>query len=82
MTAKETLVLISKQWCNLYDLMKLAEIGKNKALQLRKEIKLDLLDQGYTLPNNKLPMLEVVKKLKIDINYLKKMDKLSRKENV
>lgn len=82
MTAKETLVLISKQWCNLYDLMKLAEIGKNKALQLRKEIKSDLLDQGYTLPNNKLPMLEVVKKLKIDINYLKKMDKLSRKENV
>ena len=32
MDARETLKLISKQWCNLDDLMKLAEIGKNNAL--------------------------------------------------
>ena len=28
MDARDTLKLISKQWCNLDDLMKLAEIGK------------------------------------------------------
>ena len=64
MDARETLKLISKQWCNLDDLMLLAEIGKNNAVKLRKEIKQDLISQGYTLPNNRLPMIEVVNKLK------------------
>ena len=75
MDAKDTLKLISKQWCNLDDLMKLAEIGKNNAVKLRREIKNDLIDKGYTLPNNRLPMIEVVNKLKININYLEKMAK-------
>lgn len=75
MDARETLKLISKQWCNLDDLMCLAEIGKNNAVKLRKEIKSDLVDKGYTLPNNRLPMIEVVNKLKININYLEKMAK-------
>ena len=75
MDARETLKLISKQWCNLNDLMLRAEIGKNNAVKLRKEIKQDLINQGYTLPNNRLPMIEVVNKLKININYLEKMAK-------
>ena len=75
MDARETLKLISKQWCNLNDLMLLAEIGKNNAVKLRKEIKQDLISQGYTLHNNRLPMIEVVNKLKININYLEKMAK-------
>lgn len=73
MDARETLKLISKQWCSLDDLMKLAEIGKNNAVKLRREIKDDLISKGYTLPNNRLPMIEVVHKLKININYLEKM---------
>lgn len=73
MEAKETLELISKQWCNLNDLMKLTEIGKNNALKLRKEIKYELENEGYVLPKNLLPMCEVVKKLKINIGYLQKM---------
>lgn len=73
--ARETLKLISKQWCNLDDLMKLAEIGKNNAVKLRREIKNDLINRGYTLSNNRLPMIEVVNKLKININYLEKMAK-------
>lgn len=75
MNAKETLNIISKQWCDLNDLMKLAEIGKNNAIKLRKEIKNELILKGYTLPNNRLPMYEVVNKLKININYLEKMAK-------
>ena len=75
MDARETLKLISNQWCNLDDLMKLDEIGKNNAVKLRREIKNDLINRGYTLPNNRLPMIEVVNKLKININYLEKMAK-------
>ena len=75
MDARETLKLISNQWCNLDDLMKLDEIGKNNAVKLRREIKNDLINRGYTLPNNRLPMIEVINKLKININYLEKMAK-------
>ena len=73
MEAKETLELISKQQCNLNDLMRLTQVGKNNALKLRKEIKGELENEGYVLPKNLLPMCEVVKKLKINIGYLQKM---------
>lgn len=75
MTAKETLELISKQWCDLKDLQKLTGLGKNNALKLKNEIKLDLNNKGYLLPNKLLPMNEVVSYLKINISYLQKMAK-------
>jgi len=75
MTAKETLNLISKQWCDLNDLIKLTGLGKNNALKLKNEITNDLLNKGYKLPKKLLPMNEVVSYLKINISYLQKMTK-------
>lgn len=76
MNAKETLNLISKQWCDINDLRKLTGLGKNNAIKLKNEIKIDLENKGYQLPTNKLlPMNEVVNYLKININYLQKMAK-------
>ncbi len=77
MNAKETLNLISKQWCNLQDLQKLTGLGKNNAIKLKNEIKTDLQSKGYLLPNKQLPMNEVVNYLKINISYLQKMAKES-----
>lgn len=75
MTAKETLDLISKQWCDLNDLRKLNGLGKNSASKLKSEIRISLLNKGYQLPSKLLPMNEVVNYLKININYLQKMSK-------
>ncbi len=75
MNAKETLNLISKQWCDMSDLKKLTGLGQNNAVKLRNEIKLSLINKGYTLPNRLLPMNEVVNYLKINIQYLQKMAK-------
>lgn len=50
MNAKETLELISKQWCSLNDLIKLTGLGKNNASKLKNEIRIDLLNKGYQLP--------------------------------
>ena len=41
MNAKETLELISKQWCSLSDLIKLTGLGKNSASKLKSEIRVD-----------------------------------------
>lgn len=70
MTASETLELVSRQWCNLNDLMKLAQVGRNTALKMKKEIKDKLTNQGYRLPNHLVPMKEVVDYLDINISYL------------
>ena len=70
MNAEQTLKLIAKQWCNLSDLMKLAGVGRNNALVIKSTIKKRLENENYYVPNNAVPMQEVVKYLNIDIPYL------------
>ena len=76
MTAKETLKLLSRQWCTIEDLKKLSNLGNNNVYKLKKEIQADLEANGYILPKGLIPMCEVVKKLKIDIDYLDKLANL------
>lgn len=78
MTAEETLDLISKQWCNLEDLMTLGQLGRNSALKIKREIKAKLTKQGYKIPNHLIPMKEVVDYLDININYLESRIKRGR----
>ena len=73
MNAQETLKIITKQWCNLSDLMKLLGCGRNKALDVKKQIKDKLISEGYFIPGNDLPMQAVVDVLKIDIDRLEKI---------
>lgn len=73
MNAEETLKFIAKQWCDLKDIMTLAQVGRNTALKIKKDIGDDLIKKGYFLPKNLVPMNEVVKYLKINISYLKKI---------
>lgn len=77
MNAEETMKIITKQWCNLTDLMKLLGCGRNKALDIKKQIKNKLVNEGYYIPGNDLPMQAVVDVLKIDIDRLEKIKKLS-----
>lgn len=76
MNAKETLELISKQWCTFEELKKLSQLGNNALYNIKKEITDELKAQGYILPTGLLPISYVVKKLNIDIDYLIKMSKI------
>ena len=78
MSAEETLKIITKQWCNLSDLMKLLGCGRNKALDVKKQIKDKLINEEYFIPGNDLPMQAVVDVLKIDIDRLEKIISLSK----
>ena len=78
MNAQDTLNIITKQWCNLSDLMKLLGCGRNKALEVKKQIKDKLIKDGYYIPGNDLPMQAVVDILKIDIDRLEKIINLSQ----
>lgn len=70
MTAKETLEIVSKQWCSLEDLMKISQVGRNSALKIKKNIREKLTKQGYMVPKHVVPMKEVVDYLDINISYL------------
>lgn len=78
MNAEETMKIITKQWCNLTDLMKLLGCGRNKALDIKKQIKNKLVNEGYYIPGNDLPMQAVVDVLKIDIDRLEKIISISK----
>ena len=76
MNAEQTLKLIAKQWCNLSDLMKLLGCGRNKALIVKKQIKDKLINDGYIIPSNNLPMKAVIDILKIDVDHLNKIKEI------
>ena len=78
MNVNDTIKLISKQWCTLDDLMALLGCGRNKALEVKKDIKNKLLREGYYIPGNSLPMQAVVDVLKIDIDKLERIINLNK----
>ena len=78
MSVEETMEIITKQWCNLTDLIKLLHCGRNKALDVKKQIKNKLIKEGYFIPGNDLPMQAVVDVLKIDIDRLERIIQLSK----
>lgn len=80
MTSSVTLKLIAKQWCSLSGLMKLAGVDRNNALYIKSTIKKKLENENYYVPNNAVPMQEVVKYLNIDIPYLEERVKKLTKE--
>lgn len=78
-TAKETLDIISKQWCNSQDFSILSNTGKNKALKLMKDLRIRLEKDNYFLPSNVLPMNKVVEYLDLNISYLNQVKNISNK---
>lgn len=56
--------------------MKLVQVSRTKAYKMKTEISEILESQGYKLLQGLLPMIEVVKYLRIDLDYLEQMSKL------
>lgn len=73
LTAKDTLELISKQWCSSQDFSILSNTGKNTTLKLMRELRKQLEQENYFLPTNLLPMDKVVEYLKLNVSYLEKV---------
>ena len=76
MNAKETLKLLSKQWCNVNDIMKICNVGMNKAVEIRTKLKENITKEGFLVPNNLIPTSEIIKAFNIDLDYLERMAKL------
>ena len=73
LSTKKTLCILDNQWATTRDVMLLGACGKNKALEIKREIKSELESKGYYLPYNLVPMEKVIDYFNININYLKKI---------
>lgn len=73
-TVNEILEILNSPWVGTKEIKRLACVGDNKAIQIKKAIKEQLSEEGYTLPStNVVPTEKVVEYLKINIKYLKKI---------
>lgn len=70
MTAKETLELLNKQWCNVDDIRIIAQTSKKQAQQIKREIVEIANKKGYRFPNYLISTTSLIDYLKIDIKYL------------
>lgn len=73
MKASEVLNLISHQWASVNDIKSLANCGRDKAKKIKSTLEQEL--KGYLLPKGKIPMSKLVEYLKIDIKYLKRVER-------
>ena len=77
LNASELLEVINKQWATRSDMRKISgkcmEYARNDFKELRKQI----IDEGFSLPSNLVPMERVVDYYRINISYLKKISKIN-----
>ena len=76
LTANEMLELVGQQWATVYDIMKIGNCGKNKAQQVKKQIKDNIkIELNKELPYGVVPMEKVVEHYNINISYLRRVSK-------
>ncbi len=82
-SASEILKILAHQWAGTEDIKRIGSIGNNKALKIKREIVQRLKDKGdeYALPRNKVPMEEVMKYFKLNVEYLTKLAKKGNIDN-
>lgn len=73
LSSKEMLDLLDTQWAGTSEIKLIAQCGKNRALAIKNQIRKELENSNYYLPNNKIPMFKLVEYLGINIQYLKRV---------
>ena len=74
-SAKTILDMIAQQWASTSDIMVIGACGRNKALIIKREIKSKLLQLGYYLPKNLVPMESVIDYFNINVDYLERVNR-------
>lgn len=72
-SADEMLEILKKPWLGTSDIKKLANVGINKALEIKADIVKQLSEQNYFLPSGLVPTDKVVEYLHLNIKYLKRV---------
>lgn len=72
-TAKETLDILNKPWCTTEDIMFLTGMGRNYALNIKKEINEGIKKDGFKPLDNYVTSDKLIVYLNLNIEYLKQV---------
>lgn len=72
LSAHEILDILDKYYLNIEDIKKVACVGRNKALEIRKEIEKICYLDNIKIPTGLIPADKLIDYLGINISYLKK----------
>ena len=70
LSADDMLEILSSQWAPVQDIMKIGAVGRNKARDIKSKIANEITINGFTLPNNLVPMEKVIDYFKINVDFL------------
>ena len=72
LNAKEMTEILDKMWASTEDIKRLGCIGKNRALEIKKEIKRKMSEDNMIYPRNYVSMEYVIKYFNIDEKKIRK----------
>ena len=70
LSADDMLEILNSQWATVQDIMKIGAVGRNKARDIKSKIANEITINGFTLPNNLVPMEKVIDYFKINVDFL------------
>lgn len=76
MSNLEMISILSKQWADIQDIKKIARCGRDKASNIRDNIRNNIIQNGMHLPDTKtkfVPMKYVIDYFSLDIDYISKL---------
>ena len=71
--ADEVLELMTHIWANTKDIQSIGCVGYNKALEIKREIRAQMIDDGWIFPRNYVAMEYVMKYFNQDEKRLRKI---------
>ena len=75
LSADKMLEVLNSQWATIQDIMLVGSLGRNKARDIKNEIARKIESEGKKLPNNLVPMEEVIDYFNINVEYLININK-------
>lgn len=75
LSADKMLEVLNSQWATIQDIMLVGSLGRNKARDIKNEIARKIESEGKKLPNNLVPMEEVIDYFNINVEYLVNINK-------
>lgn len=73
LNAEELIEIMNKLWASTEDIQKIGCIGERKALQIKREIRDKMVDDGLTFPRYLVSMEYVIDYFNIDEKRIRRM---------
>ena len=76
LSAREIIKILNSAWLSSSDVQLIACCGKNRALEIKREVKLKMEENGLYCPRNYISSEALLDHLKLDLDFLKNISNI------